>query len=102
MKAIIMSLLALWLSMDSVVFAQEESLPPLIDRELLFGNPEITGGKLSPDGKFISFIKPNKGTLNIWVKKIDEPFENARPLTADTTRPIRQYFWSKDSKYILY
>ncbi len=97
-----MSLLALWLSMDSVVFAQEESLPPLIDRELLFGNPEITGGKLSPDGKFISFIKPNKGTLNIWVKKIDEPFENARPLTADTTRPIRQYFWSKDSKYILY
>lgn len=102
MKAIIMTLLALWISMDSVVYAQKESLPPLIDRELLFGNPEISGGKLSPDGTFISFIKPNKGTMNIWVKKIDEPFDAARPLTADTTRPIRQYFWSKDSKYILY
>jgi len=29
--------------------------PPVIDRELLFDNPEIAGGQLSPDGKFISF-----------------------------------------------
>lgn len=97
-----MSLLASWFTINSIVYAQKESLPPLIDRELLFDNPEISGGKLSPDGKFISFIKPNKGTMNIWVKKIDDPFEVARPLTADTTRPIRQYFWSRDSKYILY
>lgn len=97
-----MTLLALWFSIDSVVYAQKENLPPIIDRELLFGNPEIAGGKLSPDGKYLSFIKPYKGTLNIWVKGINEPFESAKPITADTTRPIRQYFWSKDSKYVLY
>ena len=76
--------------------------PPLIDRQLLFDSPEIAGGQLSPDGKFISFVKPFKGTLNIWVKKLNEDFAAAKPLTADTLRPIREYFWSRDGKYILY
>jgi len=76
--------------------------PPLIDRELLFDAPEIAGGQLSPDGKFISFIKPYKGTQNIWVKKLEEEFTAAKPLTADTVRPIRSYFWTRDGKYILY
>lgn len=97
-----MALIAMWFSMDSALYAQKENLPPLIDRELLFDNPEIAAGRLSPDGNFISFVKPYKGTLNIWVKKFDEPFDAARPLTSDTTRPIRQYFWSRDSKKILY
>src|SRR2546423_11647231 len=35
-------------------------LPPLIDREILFGNPEIAAVQLSPDGKYISFPKPWK------------------------------------------
>ncbi len=77
-------------------------LPPLIDREIFFGNPEISGAQLSPNGKWMSFIKPYKGTRNIWVKKAEAAFETARPLTADTLRPISAYFWSHDSKYILY
>ena len=76
--------------------------PPIIDRELFFDAPEIAGGQLSPDGKFISFIKPYKGTQNIWVKKLEEDFTAAKPLTADTVRPIRSYFWTRDGKYILY
>ncbi|MCX6239030.1 MAG: S9 family peptidase [Bacteroidia bacterium] len=76
--------------------------PPIIDRELLFDSPEIAGGQLSPDGKFISFIKPYKGTQNIWVKKLDENFATSKLITADTVRPIREYFWSRDGKYILY
>lgn len=82
--------------------AARADLPPLIDRELFFGDPEIIGGQLSPDGKFIAFIKPLDGTRNVWVKKIDEPFEAARPLTADTKRPIPGFFWSEDGKYILF
>lgn len=77
-------------------------LPPLIDREIFFGDPEISGAQISPNGKFISFIKPFNNVRNIWVKSFDEPFENARPITADTKRPIMGYFWSVDSKYILY
>src|SRR5215217_7066184 len=76
--------------------------PPLIDRELFFGDPEIAGAQISPDGAFIAFIKPLKGTRNIWVKKTSEPFTNAKPITADTKRPIPGYFWSRDGKYILF
>ena len=79
-----------------------EAAPPLLDRELFFGDPEISGAQISPDGRFISFIKPLDKTRNIWVKGTDEPFDKARPLTADTTRPIPAYFWSRDSKLILY
>ena len=75
---------------------------PIIDREIFFGNPEIAGAQLSPDGQYMSFIKPYEEVRNIWIKKTNEPFEAARPLTADTERPIPGYFWSHDSKYILF
>ncbi len=77
-------------------------IPPIIDREIFFGDPEISGAQLSPDGKYITFIKPFKNVRNIWIKERKEAFEKARPLTADTTRPIPGYFWSQDSKYVLY
>ncbi|MGD1048208.1 MAG: S9 family peptidase, partial [Candidatus Krumholzibacteriaceae bacterium] len=77
-------------------------LPPMIDRSVLFGDPQIARGQISPDGTHISFLKQYKNILNIWVKGVDEPFEAARPMTADTTRPVRSYFWSMDGKYILY
>jgi dipeptidyl aminopeptidase/acylaminoacyl peptidase len=76
--------------------------PPLIDRNLFFGEIAIAGAQISPDGRLISFLKPYKGTRNIWVKGADEPFSAARPVSAEATRPIRSYFWSHDSKYILY
>jgi len=75
---------------------------PIIDRELFFGDPEIAGGQISPDGNFISFLKPFKGKRNIWVKGVNQKFDEARPLTADEKRPIGGYFWSRDSKQILY
>ena len=96
--------------LSSCTFLQAQNKPiikniktetPLIEREILMGNPEIASGQLSPNGQFISFLKPYKGTLNIFVKKINEPFEKAKQLT-DNERPIRGYFWSSDGKYILY
>ena len=75
---------------------------PLIDREIFFGNPKIAGAQLSPNGKYITVIKPLDGIMNIWLKGIDDDFEEAIPVTNDTSRPIRSYFWSRDSKYILY
>ena len=79
-----------------------DKLPPLIDREIFFGDPEIASGQISPDGQYISFRKQYRGKLNIWVKGIDEPFESARPLSADTIRSVPGYGWSQDGRYILY
>src|SRR5690606_18346627 len=74
---------------------------PIIDREVFFGNPEISAGQLSPDGNYISFMKEYDGIMNVWVKGFDEPFENAKPLT-NSKRPLYGYFWTYDSKYILF
>jgi dipeptidyl aminopeptidase/acylaminoacyl peptidase len=81
--------------------AKNSKAVPVLDREIFFGNPEISGGQLSPDGKFISFMKEYEGIMNIWVKKFDEPFEKAVPLT-NSKRPMAGYFWTNDGKYIVY
>ena len=77
-------------------------LPPIIDRDLLFGDPEIAGAQLSPDGKYLAFLKPLEKTRNVWVKKTEEPFASAKPVTAQTKRPVMGYFWSRDGKYVLF
>ncbi len=100
MKKLIFSFAAFTiLLMSSIAHAQQ---PPIIDRQLFFGEIQIAGGQISPDGQWISFLKPYKNVRNIWVKKANEPFDKARPLSAEATRPVGGYFWSRDSKYVLY
>ena len=97
MKKFILLSLSLMFAASSLL-AQEA---PLIDREIFFGNPEIAGGQLSPDGKYVSFMKEHDGIMNVWVKAFDEDFSEARLLTASSS-PILGYFWTYDAKYILY
>ena len=78
-----------------------DGLPPLLDRELFFGDPEVSGAQLSPDGRWMTFLKPYQGARNIWIKETSAAFEEARPLTADD-RPVPGYFWSRDSQVVLY
>jgi dipeptidyl aminopeptidase/acylaminoacyl peptidase len=101
MKKLIV-LLTIAVSFAAVTLTAGAQQPPMIDREIFFGNPEYAGAQLSPDGKYISFIKPLNDVRNVWVKGVDEPFDKARPLTAEKKRPISGYFWSWDSKYILF
>jgi dipeptidyl aminopeptidase/acylaminoacyl peptidase len=96
------TLLAIALLVCAGVLSAAAQLPAVIDREVLFGNPEYAAAQISPDGKYISFVKPLNGTMNVWVKGTDEPFSAARPMTNDQTRPVRSYFWSRDSKYVLF
>ncbi len=45
--------------------------PPLVDRRAFFGEVQIAGAQISPDGKQLTFLKPYKGVRNIWVKKAE-------------------------------
>ena len=45
---------------------------PLIPREVLFGNSEVVGVRLSPNGERISYLAPYRGVLNLWVKELKE------------------------------
>jgi len=94
--------LRLLLPLCALALAGLAQQPPVLDRELFFGDPEITTARISPDGKYIAFLKPLNGTRNIWVKGTEEPFSAAKPITNDTNRPIREYFWSRDGKYVLF
>ncbi len=76
--------------------------PPIIDRDLIFGNPEIAGAQLSPDGQYVAFLKPWKDTRNVYVKSVSEPFSAARLMTTETKRPVASYLWTQDSKYIVF
>jgi dipeptidyl aminopeptidase/acylaminoacyl peptidase len=73
----------------------------LIPRKLLFGNPDKAGAKISPDGKHLSYLAPVNGVLNVWVAPVDD-LAAAKPVTHDTKRGIRGYFWAYDNKHILY
>ncbi|WP_235976506.1 S9 family peptidase [Sandaracinobacteroides hominis] len=74
---------------------------PLIERAKLFGNPEKAQGRISPDGKWISWLAPSNGVLNIWVAPANDPAK-AKVLTTEAKRPIRQHFWAPDSSMILF
>ena len=89
-------------SFATAIADQASGPPQLIDRDVIFGNPEIAAAQLSPDGKYIAFLKPWKDTRNVYVKAVDEPFSAARLLTTEIKRPVAGYFWTRDSKYILY
>lgn len=73
----------------------------LIPRKVLFGNPSRSAATISPDGRSIAFLAPRDGVMNVWVAPLGA-IEQAKPLTTETGRPIRQYFWSPDSSRVLY
>jgi dipeptidyl aminopeptidase/acylaminoacyl peptidase len=101
-RAVLFVTLALGLAVGASAAPPASGPPPLLDRELFFGNPEIAGAQLSPDGQYLAFLKPWSETRNIWVKKTSEPFEKAHLVTAEKKRPIPAFFWTRDSRLILY
>src|ERR1041384_4674845 len=102
-------------------------LPPLIPRDVLFGNPEKIGPQLSPDGKRLAWIAPDvlfgnpekigpqlspdgkrlawiapdkKNVLQVWVKSVGK--DDDKIVTADKKRGIRRYHWAEDNQTLLY
>ena len=73
----------------------------LIPREILFGNPDKASVGLSADGKYISYLAPHNGVLNVYVGDINDP-HNAKPITNDSKRGIRTYFVAHDNEHIIY
>jgi dipeptidyl aminopeptidase/acylaminoacyl peptidase len=90
------------LAFPGVVAAQVRAAVPLIPLEHFFDNPEIGGAQISPDGQWLSYVKPYKGKLNVYARPVNGTEADERVMTTDTLRPVGQYFWSRDGRYILY
>ncbi len=71
----------------------------IIPIEDFFKNPEKTAFAISPDGKYISYLRSYKNRLNIFVQTLEGG--NITRLQTDTTRDISYYFWASNSQ-ILY
>ena len=96
-----MRTLALLAGLAAAAPSARADLPPLIPRDVLFGNPERTGPQVSPDGKYLAYLRPDdKNVLQVWVRTVGK--DDDRSVTADPKRGIRQYYWAYDGKHLLY
>lgn len=76
-------------------------LPPIIPREVLFGNPTKSSPKISPDGNRLAWIAPDdRDVLQVWVQSGSEA--TARKVTDDPKRGIHYFFWGEESRTLYY
>jgi dipeptidyl aminopeptidase/acylaminoacyl peptidase len=84
-----------------VVVAAGKSETHLIPRTALFGNPVRAQARLSPDGRYMSFLAPKNGVLNVWLAPFGK-LDAAKAITDDKKRGIRQHYWADDGRHILF
>jgi dipeptidyl aminopeptidase/acylaminoacyl peptidase/lysophospholipase L1-like esterase len=81
--------------------AKPQAAGALIPRAVLFGNPVKTSPQISPDGKRLSYLAPDKNdVLQVWVQTVGK--DDAKIVTADKKRGIRQHAWSYAPDTLLY
>jgi dipeptidyl aminopeptidase/acylaminoacyl peptidase len=101
MKRFVLGLVVAAAAFAALPAALSADLPPVIPRDVLFGNPERSQPRLSPDGQRLAWLAPDKkNVLQVWVKTVGK--DDDKIVTADKKRGIRQYLWAQDSKTILY
>lgn len=67
-----------------------------ISVDTFFKDPEQSFYHISPDGKFISYLKPTNGQLNIFVKSLSD--NKVTQITKLNNQSIRYYFWAGNDK----
>ncbi|MEP6940625.1 MAG: S9 family peptidase [Rudaea sp.] len=83
------------------VAAAQVAPPPLIARQLLFGNPERAAGEVSPDGRWVGYVAPDEGVLNVFVAPREHPGQ-AHVVTHDRKRGVRSFAFAYDGVHVLY
>src|SRR5687768_7266930 len=73
----------------------------LLPRQLIFGNPDRTGPRISHDGKRIGWIAPKDGVLNVYVAPTGD-LSKAKAVTDSKVRPIPFFLWAYDNQHVLY
>jgi len=97
----LLALAVLWVMNGGTTVAATNHETALIPRAALFGNPVRAQARLSPDGHYISFLAPQDGVLNVWVAPLGKLGE-AKPITNDRKRGIRQHYWAEDGHHVLF
>ncbi len=77
------------------------SLPDLVPRSVLFGNPDHMAPAVSPDGTRLGYVAPEEGVLNVWVGPLDASAP-AQAVTHDRDRGVRIYAFCHDDRHLVY
>jgi dipeptidyl aminopeptidase/acylaminoacyl peptidase len=96
----------LLLSISTFIFSLQKGLSmtsniALIPRKVLFGNPHKAMVRISPNGKYLTYLAPVDNVLNVWLQPLNSK-EPPIPLTQDTGRGIQNYGWTYDNQHLLY
>lgn len=100
MKKKILLVICALIAVGTGLFFKEKN-SNLIPRQVIFGNPDKMAVSISPNGEYIGFVAPHNNVLNVWIAPKDN-IENAKVITNDTTKGIREYAWAYDNKHIIY
>ncbi|WP_454787833.1 alpha/beta fold hydrolase [Mycolicibacterium lutetiense] len=76
--------------------------PELLSVDDLFAPPARAQASISPDGTHIAYLAPWRDRLNIWIQDVDNLDGEPQRVTADSTRSIIHYEWTRDSRWLLY
>ena len=63
-----------------------------------FKNPEKSRYRISPDGKYYSYMAPYENRMNIFVQEVGG--DSAIQLTSETDRDIAGYFWKNPTRLL--
>ena len=83
----------------TLVSCSMEKATKRIPIENFFNVPINTSYLISPDGKYISYLKPDNNRIHIYVETLDG--KTTTQLTCDSNRSIVNYFWASNNE-ILY
>ena len=77
----------------------DEPDPLTIPLEDFFKNSEISSIQLSPNGKYLAYLKPHQNRMNIYVRRVDDP-ESEKRITNQTMRDIGGFGWKGNDTLI--
>jgi dipeptidyl aminopeptidase/acylaminoacyl peptidase len=67
-----------------------------IKAEVFFNDPQKSSFHISPDGKYLSYLQPYKGKLNIFVQSLER--NEVTQITAYVDKSVKNYFWAGNEK----
>ena len=75
---------------------------PLLPRRLIFGHPERSVVRISPDGTRIAFLAPVGEVLNLWIAPTDR-VDEASPVTQILDRNLGPWIvWMYDNRHVVF
>ncbi|WP_207426582.1 S9 family peptidase [Pedobacter sp. SYSU D00535] len=70
----------------------------IVPVEDFFRSPEMTSFQISPDGQYISYLKPFKNRLNIFVQTLDG--KNVKRITEIDNSNVTYYSWASNDQLL--